>query len=73
MAARTDRGLALIAYRCSVQSHGRSQPREFSTLTYHVDGWAYCPRPGSRGHRWAATGGVPLRGLLTRGAGRLRR
>lgn len=64
MVAKSQRDLALIAYRCSTEAHARYQPRETSTMTFHLDGWAYCPAPVAHGHRWVSTGGVPLRGLL---------
>lgn len=73
MAGRQDDGLALIAFRCSSPSHERVQPRETSTLTFHVDGWAYCPAPPNGSHRWTRTGGVPLRELLVHPAGPVRR
>lgn len=69
MAVSQDGGLALIAFRCSSPTHERVQPRETSTLTFHRDGWAYCPAPAAGTHRWTRTGGVPLRELLIRPAG----
>lgn len=65
MAAHAITTLAPIAYRCGAPSHESAPVRESSTVTFHRDGWAYCPSADTA-HRWVATGGVPLQELLVR-------
>ncbi|HUG55917.1 MAG TPA: hypothetical protein VMJ92_02470 [Candidatus Limnocylindrales bacterium] len=58
-----------IHFRCVNDTHASGRPTDLvDNLTVHEGKWAYCGFDvRAAGHRWEATGGVPLERLVPMG------